>query len=543
MFWTMLALLLMAVIGGFISYFGDLQGRRWGKKRVSLFGLRPKHTAILLTSITGGVISLLSVGAMMLIVPQVREIVLRGEDAIRQNKIDRKNMEAQNTRFANQLEVQKLQKLASERERVELSEKVEGGKGELVELKGKIAASYTRYMSLEREKLRLQSESRLLMTENRKLFTENKTISKEIVNAGFINAGLVTNNTTISRQILALEKRGKELQLKIASLEASSEKLVIQNEELSKTRDQLLAKTDLLAKHNITLQDSYTQLVDENTQQAKKVQVQIADLKKELDNLTTQRNLINSDRQELVQNYLQQLHGRYILLAEGELARTTIEAHTRPESVRTQLRELLNQASAKAHRYGAGQAENGRYVYIPSKKVVTASNIESVDENATLEAIVENITGSDVPVVVVAQIVSNSKTDEPVQVDLRSFASRTVFKKGELIASKVIDSRGDLEQVITDLSLFLKEDVRKAAVKSGAIPLINPDTGEVVVGTLGPAPILALADKIKRTGGQVQLNAVASAVITSADQLAAGATSVNPNMRFDVKRISQPSNR
>ena len=539
----MLALLLMAVIGGFISYFGDLQGRRWGKKRVSLFGLRPKHTAILLTSITGGVISLLSVGAMMLIVPQVREIVLRGEDAIRQNKIDRKNMEAQNTRFANQLEVQKLQKLASERERVELSEKVESGKADLSENQKKNAVYSASNMALQRERYRLQSEKRVLTTDNHKILVDNKKITQENVNAAFLNAGLSKNNTLLARESLALEKRGKELQLKIVTLEASSEKLVTQNEELSKTRDQLTAKTELLAKHNITLQDSYTQLVDENTQQAKKVQVQIADLKKELVDLTTQRNLLNSDRQALVQNYLQQLHGRYILLAEGELARTTIEAHTRPESVRTQLRELLNQASAKAHRYGAALAENGRYVYISSKKVVTASNIESVDENATLEAIVENITGSDVPVAVVAQIVSNSKIDEAVQVDLRSFASRTVFKKGELIASKIIDSRGDLEQVIADLSVFLKEDVRKAAVKSGAIPLINPDTGEVVVGALGPAPILALADKIKRTGGQVQLNAVASAVITSADQLAAGATSVNPNMRFDVKRVSQPSNR
>ncbi len=40
MFWTILALLLMVVLGGFISYYGDLQGRRWGKKRVSWFGLR-----------------------------------------------------------------------------------------------------------------------------------------------------------------------------------------------------------------------------------------------------------------------------------------------------------------------------------------------------------------------------------------------------------------------------------------------------------------------------------------------------------------------
>ncbi|MCW3097115.1 MAG: hypothetical protein JWL77_2733, partial [Chthonomonadaceae bacterium] len=61
MLWTLLALLLWIVLGGFISYYGDLQGRRWGKRRVSWLGMRPKHTAILITSLTGGVIALLSV--------------------------------------------------------------------------------------------------------------------------------------------------------------------------------------------------------------------------------------------------------------------------------------------------------------------------------------------------------------------------------------------------------------------------------------------------------------------------------------------------
>src|SRR5437773_3125731 len=86
MFWTLLALILWVVLGGFISYYGDLQGRRWGKKRVSWFGLRPKHTAILITSLTGGFIALMSIVSVLLIAPTVREVVLRGEAAIRENR-------------------------------------------------------------------------------------------------------------------------------------------------------------------------------------------------------------------------------------------------------------------------------------------------------------------------------------------------------------------------------------------------------------------------------------------------------------------------
>src|ERR1700722_5419024 len=86
MVWTALALLSMVILGGFISYYGDLQGRRWGKKRVSWFGLRPKHTAILITSLTGGFIALLSVLSLMIIAPAVRDVILRGENAIHENE-------------------------------------------------------------------------------------------------------------------------------------------------------------------------------------------------------------------------------------------------------------------------------------------------------------------------------------------------------------------------------------------------------------------------------------------------------------------------
>src|SRR5580700_6857525 len=86
MFWTAFALLLLVVLGGFISYYGDLQGRRWGKKRVSWFGMRPKHTAILITSLTGAFISLLSISALLVVSPTVRDVIYRGERALQENK-------------------------------------------------------------------------------------------------------------------------------------------------------------------------------------------------------------------------------------------------------------------------------------------------------------------------------------------------------------------------------------------------------------------------------------------------------------------------
>lgn len=50
-------ILVIAVIGGNIALLGDRVGMRVGKKRLSLFGLRPKYTSMIITAVTGIIIS------------------------------------------------------------------------------------------------------------------------------------------------------------------------------------------------------------------------------------------------------------------------------------------------------------------------------------------------------------------------------------------------------------------------------------------------------------------------------------------------------
>lgn len=59
MTYTILVVIVLIVVSGFIAYWGDILGRRMGKKRLTLFNLRPRHTAIVVTTITGMLISAL----------------------------------------------------------------------------------------------------------------------------------------------------------------------------------------------------------------------------------------------------------------------------------------------------------------------------------------------------------------------------------------------------------------------------------------------------------------------------------------------------
>ncbi len=81
---TILAAAVFIGMCGFIAYWGDLLGRRLGKRRLSLFGLRPRHTAIVFTTITGMLIAIFTIGFMAAISQRVRLLMLEGEDILRE---------------------------------------------------------------------------------------------------------------------------------------------------------------------------------------------------------------------------------------------------------------------------------------------------------------------------------------------------------------------------------------------------------------------------------------------------------------------------
>lgn len=55
---------LLAVMGGIIAFIADKLGSKIGKKKLSVFGLRPHDTSVLLTVLSGVLISLFSVGIL-----------------------------------------------------------------------------------------------------------------------------------------------------------------------------------------------------------------------------------------------------------------------------------------------------------------------------------------------------------------------------------------------------------------------------------------------------------------------------------------------
>ena len=91
-------LLILFVVGlsGFIAYLGDRIGMKVGKRRISLFGLRPKYTSIIITVLTGIIIASLTITIILATNNRVRQalfniqqVLVRLEDT--RNQLDYMN--------------------------------------------------------------------------------------------------------------------------------------------------------------------------------------------------------------------------------------------------------------------------------------------------------------------------------------------------------------------------------------------------------------------------------------------------------------------
>ena len=71
MAWILIVFIIL--LGGLIAPFGDLLGSKIGKARFSILKLRPKKTATIVTIITGGFISAISIGLLLLVSEEFRQ--------------------------------------------------------------------------------------------------------------------------------------------------------------------------------------------------------------------------------------------------------------------------------------------------------------------------------------------------------------------------------------------------------------------------------------------------------------------------------------
>ena len=118
--------LVLISMGGLIAFLGDRIGSKVGKKRMTLFGLRPKYTSIIVTIISGALISFSSIAVMAVVNENVR-VALFGLSKLQTQKDLNQEIQLKNK----ELESGKLQLEARNKEYEDVTRKSEETSREL----------------------------------------------------------------------------------------------------------------------------------------------------------------------------------------------------------------------------------------------------------------------------------------------------------------------------------------------------------------------------------------------------------------------------
>ena len=206
----------LVVTGGAIAFIGDRLGTKIGKKRLSIFGLRPRHTSNVITVITGFVITALTIGITSVASEDVRTAFF--------------GMEKLNATL-----------VAKQNELENLSGELATAKSEYQKANDDLQNSKSEIDNLHKEQLKLQEESDRLKIEGEKLQLDNAKLFSD-------NEQLLNNNNRLSQENQNLTSNNDRLS-------KNNEDLIKNNSELAKNNDQLKNDNDQLEERNKNLRD------------------------------------------------------------------------------------------------------------------------------------------------------------------------------------------------------------------------------------------------------------------------------------------------
>lgn len=187
-------IVVLVLTGGVIAFIGDRLGSKVGKKKLSLFGLRPRHTSILVTIITGILITTVTFGILAIASKDVRT-ALFGMDKLKAELNEKQSMleEASGAlvNVKNDLNTTKEEYAKSKKDLEETQEDLEIAQ-QAAEL-------------LRQEQVALQNRNQELWSDNQTLIEHNQSLAEN-------NQFLLANNESLKADNLELEKTNNDLQ-------------------------------------------------------------------------------------------------------------------------------------------------------------------------------------------------------------------------------------------------------------------------------------------------------------------------------------------
>jgi len=333
-------ILALLILGGVLSTLGDRLGSKVGKARLSLFRLRPKKTAVVITVLTGSLISAISLGLMLLVSDRLRTGLF---------ELDQIEQRLRDSRDA----------LASSRKDLAQS------RSALRSAEQERSEAQSQLKVVEQQASRLQKELAPLMEQRRQLEAERDRLSRDIAAK---DSDLQRNRAELAKLNIKIKTSSQELErlernliaLRQGDVVISSgqplEVAKVRIENASQAREVIHA---LLQRTNLNV---YQRVLPGETPNRQILLVPRSDISK-LETTLSKRgewvvslisaaNVLKGERQVVA--FPDVRPNKRVVRSGEQLATTVLEADERSQDqVRSRLNLLLAAAFTRAQRQGA----------------------------------------------------------------------------------------------------------------------------------------------------------------------------------------------
>ena len=494
------------VMGGVLATLGDRIGTRVGKARLSLFKLRPRNTATVVTIITGSLISASTLGILFGLSKSLRDGVFQLDDILKKLRQARSQIE-----MVNQQKTQGEKELAAAKSQQAQVEKL------LEQTNRSFQQAQTQLKKVSNQANILRKEIQSLLGERQKLIGERNQLSKDKAQALQEKAQVVEEkNIALEQKAQALQEKAQALQEKdqalqekdrviadiskretflkteIQSLLGERQRLIQEQNQLIQDKDRVIAKIqerEIHLKEEIAQQENRLQEIE--AQLAQK-ETQIAERDRQRQELDKQLAFLQQQVDVLAQYYqdYQDLRQGSVALLRGQVLAFRVVRVVQPQVAPAALDQLLRDANRTAIN-----------IIRPSNSDPNEPLVQ-ITENQANQFINQIKDGKDY-VVRLLSAGNYVMGEKQIQVFADAVPNQVVFKGGDVLSSIAIDAStmtdAEIQQRLDQLVTVSQFRARRAGI-----------LGKIQIGDGNVTPLVRFIEEVKKYNQPLDITTVAS---------------------------------
>ncbi|MBD2015923.1 DUF3084 domain-containing protein [Microcoleus sp. FACHB-53] len=496
------------LLGGVIATLGDRIGTKVGKARLSLFNLRPRKTATLVTVITGSLISATTLGILFATSGSIRDGLLRLDEIKKNLRIARGEIQIinqQKQQVESELTQARTQQSQAQKRLDIINQNFQKAQTQLKNISGQATVLRSEIKSLLAERQQLLQQRDQLTEQITQLQTQVAQLRESVTQRDeeLLKRGqtIEERNQELTRKNQTIKERNQELQEKARAITESEERLkeleqefkqvIVQREARYKEREEKLRAA--ITQREARLQELEQELTQQENQlvgQEKQLgerEKQLAFLRQEVETL-----------EQYYQNY-QVLRQGNVALVRGQVLAFGVVRVVDPKAAPQAIEQLLREANRKAVE-------------------ITHPNRTDADEplvkipKSQVESLINQIKDGKDYVVRILSVGNYVEGEKDIQVFADAVANQVVFPAGELLATISVDASTMTNEEIRQRLDQLLAAAQFRARRAGILGSIQIGDGRIIT-------VINFIEQLEKYGQSVDIKAITQETTPTAGPL------------------------